>query len=59
LLAVFVLLFVFHNIYYSFQAGHIRIDLNWIAWGTFAAGILYLVLKFLKKKTSILNETGR
>lgn len=59
LLAVFVLLFVFHNIYYSFQTRHIGIDLNWIAWGTFAAGILYLVLKFLKKKTSILNETGR
>ncbi|HOH55785.1 MAG TPA: isoprenylcysteine carboxylmethyltransferase family protein [Paludibacteraceae bacterium] len=59
LLAVFVLLFVFHNINYSFQTGHISIDLNWIAWGTFAAGILYLVLKFLKKKTSILNETGR
>jgi protein-S-isoprenylcysteine O-methyltransferase Ste14 len=59
LLAVFVLLFVFHNINYSFLTNHIRIDLNWIAWGTFAAGILYLVLKFLKKKTSILNETGR
>ncbi len=59
LLAIFVLLFVFHNIAFSIQNMQFGVDINWISWGTLATGILYLILKFIKRKTSLLNEKGR
>ncbi len=59
MLAIFVLLFVFHNIGYSIENDGFQIDMNWICWATIASGIVYLVLKLLKRKTKILNEEGR
>lgn len=59
LLAIFVLLFVFHTIYVSFESNTIQAEMNWISYFTIACAILYLILKFIKKKTMFLNEDGR
>lgn len=59
LAAIFILLFIFYNIRYSFKNHHSSIDLNWIFWVTLLTILLYLVLKFLKKETHVLDETGR
>lgn len=58
LLAIFVLLFAFHNIGYSIENQSFSIDCDWICYATIASGIIYLILKALKK-TSILHEEGR
>ncbi|OQB31105.1 MAG: Isoprenylcysteine carboxyl methyltransferase (ICMT) family protein [Bacteroidetes bacterium ADurb.Bin174] len=52
LLAVFILLFIFHNIRYSCVKGKIQIDNNWVLWCTVIAIILYVILKLLKKHSS-------
>ncbi|HOG04894.1 MAG TPA: isoprenylcysteine carboxylmethyltransferase family protein [Paludibacter sp.] len=49
LLAVFILLFIFHNIRYSCVKGKMLIDNNWVLWCTVIAIILYVILKLLKK----------
>jgi protein-S-isoprenylcysteine O-methyltransferase Ste14 len=59
LLAIFVLLFIFDSIDASIQSQSIQANLNWITYCTIAIGIIYLVLKVLKRKTNLLNETGR
>jgi protein-S-isoprenylcysteine O-methyltransferase Ste14 len=59
LLAIFVLLFIFHNIAFSIEKMQIGIDNNWISWGTLFTGILYLILKIVKHKTNLLDEKGR
>lgn len=58
-LAIFILLFIFHNIRYSFDFMTIRVDNNWILWSTVLSAVLYLVLKVLKKYTRVLDEKGR
>ena len=58
LLAIFVLLFVFHNIGFSIENQKLSIDCDWIFYATIASGIIYIILKALKK-TSILHEEGR
>ncbi len=58
LLAIFVLLFVFHNIGFSIENQKLSIDYDWIFYATIASGIIYIILKALKK-TSILHEEGR
>jgi protein-S-isoprenylcysteine O-methyltransferase Ste14 len=59
LLAIFVLLFVFHSIYVSFESNSIQAELNWIFYIAAAIAVLYLILKYIKKKTVLLNEDGR
>lgn len=59
LFAIFVLLFVFHNLGLSIQNRCFSIDTDWISWGTLLSGIIYLVLKVLKHKTKALDEFGR
>ncbi len=58
LLAVFVLLFIFHNIGYSIEIQKVAIDCDWICMGTIASGIFYLVIKMLQK-SNLLHEQGR
>lgn len=58
LLAIFVLLFIFHNIGYSIENQKIAIDCNWICYATIASGIFYVVIKVLKK-SNLLHEQGR
>lgn len=57
--AIFILLFIFHNIRYSFDFMVIKVENNWILWLAIITGILYLVLKLLKKYTKALDESGR
>lgn len=59
ILAIFVLLFIFHNIKYSIENDAFTVDNNWILWATLAALVLYFLVKILKKYTSALNESGR
>ncbi len=49
LAAFFILLFIFHNIRYSYIEGKIQIDNNWILWCMMITIILYVILKLLKK----------
>lgn len=58
-LAVFALLFVFHNIRYSILNGNIRIEMNWICYATVIATVMYLILKYIKKYSNWLDEKGR
>ncbi|MPN03752.1 hypothetical protein SDC9_150984 [bioreactor metagenome] len=57
--AIFILLFIFHNIRYSFDFMAIKVENNWILWLTLLTGVIYLVLKLLKKYTKVLDESGR
>lgn len=57
--AIFVLVFIFHNIAYSIERQEIAVECNWLCWTTLASLVLYLVLKLLKKYTKILEEKGR
>lgn len=59
LLAIFVLLFLFHNIGFSIQNERISVDSGWITWGTIILGVIYLILKVLKHNTTLLDEKGR
>lgn len=57
--AIFILLFIFHNIRYSFISAEVSIENNWVLWCTLIAAVIYFLLKIIKKYTSLLNETGR
>lgn len=59
LLAIFVLLFLFHNTGFSIQNERIVADTDWICWGTIISGVIYLILKLLKHNTTMLDEKGR
>jgi protein-S-isoprenylcysteine O-methyltransferase Ste14 len=58
-LAIFVLLFIFHNIRYSIISGNAAVEMNWIAVATVISTIAYLILKVIKRKTNWLDEGGR
>lgn len=57
--AIFILLFIFHNIRYSFIRGEIKIENDWVLWCTVVSAVLYFVLKIMKKYTKLLDESGR
>jgi len=57
--AIFILLFIFHNIRYSFIRGEIKIENDWVLWCTVVSAVLYFVLKIMKKYTNLLDESGR
>jgi len=58
-LAIFILLFLFHNIRYSFVIGDVRVENNWVLWCTILSAIIYVGLKLIKKHTHLLDESGR
>ncbi|OJV40463.1 MAG: hypothetical protein BGO29_10110 [Bacteroidales bacterium 36-12] len=57
--AIFVLLFIFHNIRYSILSDKLSVENNWVLWCTVFSAVMYLILKLLKKYTKLLNESGR
>lgn len=59
LLAIFVLLLIFDTLKVYIETGSLPQEMNWITYATIACGVLYLILKFLKKKTNVLSEEGR
>lgn len=58
-LAIFVLLLLFHNLRLSVTSDLWSIRLDWVFWATLASGVLYLVLKLVKRQTNWLDEKGR
>lgn len=58
-LAIFALLFIFHNLRLSVHASNLQVKADWVLWLTLASGVLYLVLKIIKKQTNWLDERGR
>jgi|SRR5690554_5836781 hypothetical protein len=52
LAAVFILLFIFHNIRYACVKGKIQIENNWILWCMLVSVVLYVFLKLIKKYSS-------
>jgi len=59
LLAIFVMLLLFDTLVVVIETESIPTEMNWLTYATIACGVLYLILKFLKKKTNLLNEEGR
>lgn len=59
LAALFVLFFVFETIGYWAENNSFHIEMDWKVIGTIITGIIYYILKFLKRYTSVLNEEGR
>jgi len=59
LFALFLLFFVFQSVGTYVKKQTFWIEETWIVVGCIGSGILYLILKFLKKYTNILNEEGR
>jgi len=57
--AIFTLLFVFHNIAFSLQQKKLSVENNWILWMLLITGVGYLILKFIKKYSTLLDEKGR
>jgi protein-S-isoprenylcysteine O-methyltransferase Ste14 len=58
-LAIFVLLFLFHNLKFSLDRGEAGIQMDWIAIATIISFIVYYILKVIKRKTNWLDEGGR
>ncbi|UGU15462.1 isoprenylcysteine carboxylmethyltransferase family protein [Sinomicrobium kalidii] len=59
LFALFLILFLFDTIENSLKNGSLMFEMGLSTIGTIFAGSLYLLLKYLKKRTSVLNEKGR
>jgi len=59
LLAIFILLYIFHTIADSIDSQYFQPEMNWLAFATLICGLSYMILKFMKKKTNLLNEAGR
>jgi len=59
LFALFLLFFIFKSVGKFIREQTFLIEENWIIVGTILTGIFYLILKYLKKYTTILNEDGR
>lgn len=57
-LAIFVLLFSFHNLSYSLTMKEAGIECNWICYATIFAAVYYLVIKILQK-AKLLQLNGR
>lgn len=58
-LAIFALLFIFHNLRGWVQSQTEIVAVDWVLWSTVASGVLYLGLKLIKKNTRWLDEKGR
>lgn len=59
LFALFLLFFVFKTVEEFTKSGTLIIDDRLITIGAISTGILYFILKYLKKHTTLLNEEGR
>jgi len=59
LFALFLLFWIFETVGKYAEKGTFVIEEYWLLFGAISTGILYIILKYLKKHTTILNETGR
>ncbi len=59
LFALFLLIAFFEVVGQYAKDGTFMIDQKWLLIATAATGLIYLVLKYLKKYTDVLNEEGR
>ena len=59
LFALFLLFWVFDIIEIYAREGIFSIEYNWKFIGAISTGIIYIIFKYLKRHTTILNETGR
>lgn len=57
--AIFLLFFIFDFTGNIIEAGRLVIELNFWFYAALISMIMYLILKYLKKKTSVLDEEGR
>jgi hypothetical protein len=56
---LFLLFWVFETVGEFVEGGTLLIEESWIYIGAISSGILYFILKYLKKYTAILNEIRR
>lgn len=59
LFAIFLLLWIFDATYNSILAGSFVFEFNFASWGMIITGVLYFILKLLKKYTAVFHEEGR
>ena len=59
LFGLFVVFFVFRLIGNYIETGGFIVDRDWLTYATVTSGILYLILKYIKKYTTLLDEEGR
>jgi len=59
LFALFLVFFIFETVSVFAKEKTFLIEENWIVVGVITTGILYVVLKYLKKHTNYLNEPNR
>jgi protein-S-isoprenylcysteine O-methyltransferase Ste14 len=59
LFALFLLFFIFQTVGEFAKTYILRVEENWVTIGAIVTGIIYFILKYLKRYTSILNETDR
>lgn len=59
LFALFLLFWVFESVGEYVEEGMFVVEEIWLYLGTITTGILYLVLKYLKKHSNVLEEAGR
>ncbi len=60
LFSLFLLFFIFQDIIAQYvQQGKIELKWDWISVGTVITGVLYFILKYLKKYTKVLHEEDR
>jgi protein-S-isoprenylcysteine O-methyltransferase Ste14 len=58
-LAIFVLLLLFQTIRLSLLYSQFTLKYNWVFWTFVASAFVYILLKVLKKHSTVLDETGR
>jgi len=59
LFALFLLFWIFDVVGQYAQNETVVFEKNWISIGALSTGIIYFILKYIKKYTGILNEEGR
>ncbi len=57
--AVFLIIFLFREAGQFLLYKHVTIEFNFWFWAMAISGLLYFILKILKKRTSLLKEKGR
>lgn len=59
LFALFLVFYIFEVVHISVSGHSIQFPVNWLLYATAITGMTYLVLKFLKRSTSLLDEEDR
>jgi protein-S-isoprenylcysteine O-methyltransferase Ste14 len=59
LFALFLLILVFNTIKFYLETGKYITTDKWLIYTTIVSGVLYFILKILKRRTQIFNEEGR